>query len=65
MEKVLILNKSDFEKFSEIRHALVAIGAVIILQKKGMLTTEEAFNRIIDQIKMADDAMIVFSVGGL
>jgi hypothetical protein len=65
MEKALILNNADFEKFSEIRHAIVAMGATIALHRRGSMTTEEALNRIVAEIKKADDAIGILSIGGL
>jgi hypothetical protein len=65
MEKALILNKADLDKFSEIRHAVVAMGAAYALYKRGSLTMEVAFGRIVNEIKKADDAVEFLSRGGL
>jgi hypothetical protein len=65
MEKALILNKFDLEKFSEIRHAIVSMGAAYVLYKRGALTMEVAFGRIADEIRKADAAIEYLSRGGL
>lgn len=65
MEKALILNKEDLDRFSEVRHAVVAMGAACALYKRGNLTMEAAFVRIIAEIKKADDAIEFLSRGGL
>jgi hypothetical protein len=65
MEKALILNKEDLDRFSEVRHAVVAMGAAYLLYKRGSLTMEVAFGRIVDEIRKADDAIEFLSRGGL
>jgi len=65
MEKALILKKEDLEKFSEIRHAIVTMGAALALYRRGSLTMEVAFGRIAAEIRRADDAMTAFYIGGL
>lgn len=65
VEKALILSNADFEKFSEIRHAIVSMGATVALHKKGSMTTEEAFKKIVADIKKADDAIEILTRGGL
>ncbi len=65
MRKALILDEHDIDTFSEVRHALVAMGVVRGLYKAGKIHAADAMDRILDQLMKADDAFSKFWKSGL
>ena len=65
MRKALIIDQEDIDTFAEIRHSIVAMGAVVALYRRRRIMACDAMDRIIKDIEKADTALNKFWSSGL
>jgi hypothetical protein len=65
MRKALIIDQEDIDTFSDIRHAIVSMGAVVALYRKQRIMAQDAMDRIVKDVEKADGALNKFFTSGL
>jgi hypothetical protein len=65
MRKALILDQKDIDTFSDVRSAIVSMGAKAKLYQRGVIGATETLEFILEQVKKADDALSKFYTSGL
>ena len=65
MRKALIIDQEDIDTFSEIRHSIVSMGAIVVRYRKKTMKVKDAFEEIAKQIGKADEALNKFWRSGL